>query len=99
MVGIVKTTVSSVEPRKADVTDRVSQQATKASAAAAANASDSVKLKSADVSSSVNQMASSAPIDEANVNRIKDAIKRGEYPIEIDRISEALMDAYRELKT
>ena len=99
MVGIIKNTVSSVEPRKADVADRVSKKATRASAAAAANASDSVKLKSADVSASVKQMASSAPIDEVNVNRIKEAIKRGEYPIEIDRISEALMDAYRELKT
>ena len=99
MVGIIKNIVSSVEPRKADVADRVSQKATRASTAAAANASDSVKLKSADVSSSVKQMSSSAPIDEVNVNRIKEAIKRGEYPIEIDRISEALMDAYRELKT
>ena len=99
MVGIIKNTVSSVEPRKTDVADRVAQKATRASTAAAANASDSVKLKSADVSSSVKQMASSAPIDEVNVNRIKEAIKRGEYPIEIDRISEALMDAYRELKT
>ena len=99
MVGIVKNTVGSVEPRKADVTDRVSRKGTKASAAAAANASDSVKLGAADVSSKVKQMASSAPIDEVNVNRIKEAIKRGEYPIEIDRISEALMDAYRELKT
>ena len=99
MVGIIKNTVSSVEPRKADVVDRGSKKATRASAAAAANASDSVKLKSADVSSSVKQMSSSAPIDEVNVNRIKEAIKRGEYPIEIDRISEALMDAYRELKT
>ena len=43
MVGIIKNTVSSVESRKADVTDRVSQKATKASAAAATNASDSVK--------------------------------------------------------
>ena len=99
MVGIIKNTVSSVEPRKTDVADRVAQKATRASTAAAANASDSVKLKSADVSSSVKQMASSAPIDEVNVNRIKEAIKRGEYPIEIDRISDALMEAYRELKT
>jgi negative regulator of flagellin synthesis FlgM len=99
MVGIVKNTVSSVEPRKADVPDRVSRDATKASTAAAANAGDSVELKSADVSSSIKQMASSAPIDEVNVNRIKEAIKRGDYPIDIDRVSEALMDAYRELKT
>ena len=99
MVGIVKNTVRSVEPRKSGVTDQASRKATKASAAASVNAGDSVKLGSADVSSSVKQMASSAPIDEVNINRIKEAIKRGEYPIEIDRISEALMDAYRELKT
>jgi len=51
------------------------------------------------VPSSIKQMASSAPIDEVNVNRIKEAIKRGEYPINIDRISEALMEAYREMKS
>ena len=99
MVGIVKNTVSRVEPSKASVPDRVSQEVTKVSSAAAVNASDSVELKSADVPSSIKQMASSAPIDEVNVNRIKEAIKRGEYPINIDRISEALMDAYRDLKT
>ena len=99
MVGIVKNTVSRMEPRKAAVPDRVSQEATKVSSAAAANASDSVELKSADVPSSVKQMASSAPIDEVNVNRIKEAIKRGDYPIDIDRVSDALMEAYRELKT
>ena len=99
MVGIVKNTVSRVEPSKASVPDRVSQEVTKVSSAATINASDSVELKSADVPSSIKQMASSAPIDEVNVNRIKEAIKRGEYPINIDRISEALMDAYRELKT
>jgi negative regulator of flagellin synthesis FlgM len=99
MVGIVKNTASSVEPRKSGVTDQVSRKATKASNAAAANAGDSVKLGSTDVSLAVKQMASSAPIDEVNVNRIKEAIRSGDYPIDIDRISEALMDAYRELKT
>ena len=99
MVGIVKNTISRVEPRKTTVPDRVSQEATKVSSAAAPNASESVQLKSADVPASIKQMASSASIDEVNVNRIKDAIKRGEYPIDIDRISEALMDAYREMKT
>ena len=99
MVGIIKNTIGRVEPRKTTVPDRVPQEATKVPTAAAPKASDSVELKSADVPESVKQMASSAPIDEVNVNRIKDAIKRGEYPIDIDRISEALMDAYREMKT
>jgi len=99
MVGIIKNTIGRVEPRKTTVPDRVSQKETKVPTAAAPKASDSVELKSADVPASVKQMASSAPIDEVNVNRIKDAIKRGEYPIDIDRISDALMDAYREMKT
>ena len=99
MVGIVKNIISRVEPSKTTVSDRVSQEAKKTSSAAAPIASDSVELKSADVPESIKQMASSAPIDEVNVNRIKEAIKRGDYPIDIDRISEALMDAYREMKT
>ena len=99
MVGIVKNTISRVEPRKIEGSNRVSQEATKVSSAAATNSSDSVELKSADVPSSIKQMASSAPIDDVNVDRIKEAIKRGEYPINIDRISEALMDAYREMKS
>jgi negative regulator of flagellin synthesis FlgM len=32
------------------------------------------------------------------VSRIKDAIAQGKYPIDLDQISDALMDAYRELK-
>ena len=39
-----------------------------------------------------------APVNTGAVRRIKDAISRGEYPINVDRISEALMDAYRDMK-
>ena len=49
--------------------------------------------------SAIKEMAASAPIDHANVSRIKDAITRGEYPIDIDRISEALLEAYKEMKS
>ena len=60
---------------------------------------DSVELKSAENMSAIKEMAASAPIDRANVDRIKDAIKRGEYPIDIDRISDALLEAYKEMKS
>ena len=63
------------------------------------NVGDSVKLNSLDSQSAVKEMASAAPIDKANVNRIKEAIKRGEYPIDLDRVSDALMEAYKEMKT
>jgi negative regulator of flagellin synthesis FlgM len=60
---------------------------------------DSVKLNSLDSQSVVKDMASAAPINKENVNRIKDAIRRGEYPIDLERVSDALMEAYKEMKT
>ena len=60
---------------------------------------DSVKLNSLDSQAVVKDMASAAPINKENVNRIKDAIRRGEYPIDLDRVTDALMEAYKEMKT
>ena len=60
---------------------------------------DSVKLNLLDSEPVVKDMASAAPINKENVNRIKDAIRRGEYPIDLDRVSDALMEAYKEMKT
>ena len=60
---------------------------------------DSVKLNSLDSEPAVKDMASAAPINKENVNRIKDAIRRGEYPIDLDRVSDALMEAYKEMKS
>ncbi|MEL0024837.1 MAG: flagellar biosynthesis anti-sigma factor FlgM, partial [Alphaproteobacteria bacterium] len=45
------------------------------------------------------QLAEAPSIDMEAVKRIKDAIARGKYPIDVDRMSEALMDAYRDMKT
>ena len=66
---------------------------------AVAASSDSVQLKSAEIASSAKEMAAAAPVDMNNVDRIKSAIKEGKYPIDIEKISDALMDAYRELKS
>ena len=44
------------------------------------------------------QLAQTPPVDNEAVSRIKEAIERGEYPIDVDLISEALMDAYRDMK-
>ena len=97
MVESIKNTISRVEPRKANNNLAVPQTANKSAAAASSN--DSVELKSAENMSAIKEMAASAPVDRANVNRIKDAIKRGEYPIDIDRISDALLEAYKDMKS
>jgi len=103
MVDSVKNAISRMETpnaRKADIpSDRGAKGLNSAQPKAAASVSDSVQLKSAGISSSVREMAAAAPVDMKNVDRIKSAIKEGKYPIDIDKISDALMDAYREMKS
>ena len=86
-----------MEPRKA-TTENVLPQ-TVGNSATSVSPKDSVELKSADNMSAIREMAASAPIDKAKVNRIKEAIQRGEYPIDVDRISDALLEAYKEMKS
>ena len=97
MVESIKNNISRMEPRKANNNLAVPQTSSKS--AGTKSSTDSVQLKSAENMSAIKEMAASAPIDRANVDRIKDAIKRGEYPIEIDRISDALLEAYKEMKS
>ena len=98
MVEIVKSTVSRLDMRKAG--NSVSQDAKPLkSKGSIENVGSSVKLNSLESQSAVRDMASAAPVDKENVNRIKDAIKRGEYPIDLDRVSDALMEAYKEMKS
>lgn len=99
MVDSVKSAISRIETAK---TQKAGSQASArpASAQSAAPAEqDSVQLQSAAIAASAKEMASVAPVNMENVNRIKAAIKEGKYPIDIDRISDALMDAYRDLKS
>jgi negative regulator of flagellin synthesis FlgM len=44
-------------------------------------------------------MAEKPPVNTEAVIRIKEAIARGKYPIDVDQITDALMDAYRDLKS
>ncbi len=47
----------------------------------------------------INDLASSAPIDHDKVSSIKKAISSGNYPLDLDKISDALMEAYNEMKS
>ena len=47
----------------------------------------------------VAQLAKQPPVNSEAVNRIKQAISQGKYPIDVDQITDALMDAYRDLKS
>ena len=47
----------------------------------------------------VSEMSQSAPIDIDKVAKIKEAISTGKYPLDLDKLSDALMQAYREMKS
>ena len=47
----------------------------------------------------VSAMAESAPIDADKVAKIKAEISSGNYPLDLDKLSDALMQAYREMKS
>ncbi len=98
MVEIVKNMASRVEIRKAG--NSISQEAKPVKSRGSVEVADQgSKPNALESQSVVKDMASAAPIDRENVNRIKDAIKRGEYPIDLDRVSDALMEAYKEMKS
>ena len=59
--------------------------------------SNVVDLK--DTKKLIREMAQSAPIDVDKVTKIKEAISTGKYPVDLDKLSDALMQAYREMKS
>ena len=46
----------------------------------------------------VKNMSSEAPIDVSKVSAIKNAIARGYYPIDLDKVADALLQAYQDIK-
>ena len=56
---------------------------------------DSVKISS---ELNVKDMSIEAPIDTAKVSAIKKAISKGDYPIDLDKVADALLQAYQDIK-
>ena len=46
----------------------------------------------------IKSMAKEPPIDKASTTRIKEAIKNGNYPVDLAKVADALFDAYKEMK-
>ena len=58
--------------------------------------STSIKINQKSI---ISDLASNAPIDHDKVSSIKKAISSGNYPLDLDKISDALMEAYNEMKS
>ena len=46
----------------------------------------------------IKSMSKEPPIDRASTTRIKEAIKNGNYPVDLAKVADALFDAYKEMK-
>ena len=98
-----------VENIKSVVANRVNTSVNKQAQAVKSEASallgvnksstDPIDVKADSIKVAVADMASNPPIDVEAVARIKDAIANGKYPVDLDKISDMLMDAYRDLKS
>ncbi len=62
-------------------------------------ASDNSSYIKIDQKNVVNELASQAPIDNDKVSSIKKAISSGDYPLDLDKITDALMEAYNDMKS
>ncbi len=47
----------------------------------------------------INELSFSPPIDNDKVLSIKKAISSGNYPLDLDKITDALMEAYNDMKS
>ena len=90
-VDVQRTRVNDTEPKLGtkfnDVNNRASLD------------SSNVDTSKVEMSDKVAQLAQQPPIDTEAVARIKNAIADGRYPIDIEAVSDALMDAYRDMKS
>ena len=99
MVNSIKNIVNRVEVQKGRDLDSKAGSSTPESVKVAPTARDTVKVSEAASPQLVSQLSANPPIDGEAVSRIKHAIAEGKYPVDVDLISDALMDAYRDLKT
>ena len=58
------------------------------------------KASNVKISSELNLkgIRSEAPIDTVKISAIKEAISKGDYPINLDKVADALLEAYKDIK-
>ena len=64
-----------------------------------ANKTDKVEVGTNTANIAALELAKTPHVDSAAVDRIKQAISQGDYPVDVDKVTDALMDAYLELKS
>ena len=101
MIDQIQKTLAKIDPQvsknsKDSINSKLENSSAIPTPADGIDSADLSKLAKLD---NVAGLSKSAPIDYDQVNEIKNAIANGDYPIDADRIADALMDFYREMKS
>ena len=95
MVDKITNSIINLENKTSKNSAKVNNSVSKVDSYADDNSTD-IKIEQKKI---INDLASSAPIDNDKVSSIKKAISSGNYPLDLDKISDALMEAYNEMKS
>ena len=95
MVDKITNSIGNLENKASKNLTNVKNSLSKVDNYVSENSAD-IKIKNKNI---IEELASSAPIDHDKVSSIKKAISSGNYPLDLDKISDALMDAYNDMKS
>ena len=95
MVDKITNSIINLENKTSKNSAKVNNSVSKVESYGNDNSTD-IKIEQKKI---INDLASSAPIDNDKVSSIKKAISSGNYPLDLDKISDALMEAYNDMKS
>tara|TARA_A100001234_G_scaffold77917_1_gene68960 strand:+ start:514 stop:801 length:288 start_codon:yes stop_codon:yes gene_type:complete len=95
MVDKITNSIINLDNKTSKKSANVKNSVTKVDNYRSENSTD-IKIENKNI---IDELASSAPIDHDKVSSIKKAISSGNYPLDLDKISDALMDAYNDMKS
>ena len=95
MVDKITNSIVNLESKTSKNSTKLNDSISKVENYGSKNSTD-IKIEHKNV---INELSSNAPIDYDKVSSIKKAISSGNYPLDLDKISDALMDAYNEMKS
>ena len=95
MVDKITNSIVNLESKTSKNSAKINNSVSKVNNYGNENSAD-IKIENKKV---IDELASSAPIDHDKVSSIKKAISAGNYPLDLDKISDALMQAYNEMKS
>ena len=99
MVESIKNLTKNIDVSKNNSTTTNKVDKLNASSVTQKPAVDTVDLSGSLPAATLADFTKKPPIDVESVSKIKEAIAKGEYPIDLDAVADMLLDAFKEMKS